>query len=130
MRSLLLSLQGFWKALGYMLWHGYTTNMDKPTGALHNVHGLNNPFYNFLNFFHLFQLRRKKHPKGVKYTFKGGLTLLSGSILQVSFKTVKHIFIDRVRLKNQLAKILQVIIPSIFSPFLLRYPHQPWLTLK
>ena len=32
--------------------------------------------------------------------------------------------------KNQQAKILQVIIPSIFYPFYLRYPHQPWLTLN
>ena len=36
-------------------------------------------------------------------------------------------FIDRV--KNQLAKILQVIISFIFYPFYLPYPHQPWLTL-
>ena len=37
-------------------------------------------------------------------------------------------FIDRV--KNQLAKILQVIISFIFYPFYLPYPHQPWLTLN
>ena len=32
--------------------------------------------------------------------------------------------------KNHLAKTLQAIIPFIFLPFLLRYPHQPCLTLN
>ena len=32
--------------------------------------------------------------------------------------------------KKPTIKIFQVIIPSIFYPFYLRYPQQPWLNLK
>ena len=39
-------------------------------------------------------------------------------------------YIDRVWLKNQLAKILQVIIPSKFSPFLLTLPTSTLVNLK
>ena len=38
--------------------------------------------------------------------------------------------IDRVQLKNQLAKILQVIIPSIFSPFFTTLPTSTLATFK
>ena len=38
--------------------------------------------------------------------------------------------IDRVRLKNQLVKILQVVIPSIFSPFLLTLPTSTLANFK
>ena len=39
-------------------------------------------------------------------------------------------YIDRVRLNKAARKILQVIIPSTFYPFYLRYPRQPWLNVK
>ena len=80
----------------------------------HQKHGQQQPHY---------QQQQQKH-----HGLENPLNLPIVIIFELS-KLVHNTFIDRVWLKNHLAKILQVKIPSIFSPFL-RYPPQPWLTLK
>ena len=48
------------------------------------------------------------------------------SVLKPDYTT----YIDRVQLKQTNYKIFQVIIPSIFYPYYLRYPWQPQLNIK
>ena len=69
----------------------------------------------FLRFFYQINFFFEKWRHNVKIVF----LVVSGGL-----------YINRVRLNNQLTKILQVIIPFIFYPFYIRYPHQPWLTFK